>query len=51
MVELSLEEVMELKSNRKLPPWLPGLGCSVPAGSRAGAGRALSQGPGRKGSS
>lgn len=25
MVELSLEEVMELKSNRKLPPWRPGL--------------------------
>lgn len=25
MVELSLEEAMELKSNRKLPPWRPGL--------------------------
>lgn len=25
MVELSLEEVMELKSNRKLPPWRPGV--------------------------
>lgn len=25
MVELSLEEAMELKSNRKLPPWRPRL--------------------------